>query len=247
MRAVCLSCAIAALTCLGLADASSGVALATRRGSVVGQGSSHPLGHGRPGPLRADGRYLIDPEGRVVILHGLFAVWKQQPLFPSGIDSTSDPSLPSFTDGDADEVRTLGFDGARVSWYWEGLEPTQGNYSSTYLNGIAGAVGRLSSRGVYVVLDAHQDQYDQLFGNEPGFPKWSAVSDGQPLAPAPLDPGYVGWKFPLGYFHTSTELRSATCTPTSASAGRASERPSPAPGRSWLSASYTTRCSPAMT
>ncbi len=206
MRALCLSVVVAALAGVGLVDASRGGALAIRRGSVTVHGSSHPLGRGRPGPLRADGRYLIDPAGRVVILHGLFAVWKQPPYFPSGIDSTSDPSLPSFTDADADEVRALAFDGARLSWYWEGLEPTEGHYSSTYLDGIADAVGRLSSRGVYVVLDAHQDQYDQLFGNEPGFPEWSAVSDGQPLAPASSDSGYAGWKFPLGYFHTSTEL-----------------------------------------
>lgn len=160
----------------------------------------------RPGPLRADGRYLIDPEGRVVILHGLFAVWKHSPYFPAGTDSTTDPSLPSFTDADADEVRSLGLDGVRLAWYWEGLEPAPGQYSTSYLNGIAGAEQRFASRGVYVVLDAHQDQYDQLFGNKPGFPEWSAVTDAQPVAPDPTDPGYSAWKFPLGYFHSSTDL-----------------------------------------
>jgi endoglycosylceramidase len=159
-----------------------------------------------PGPLRADGRYLVDPEGRVVILHGLFAVWKQPPYFPAGTDSETDPSIPSFTVADADEVQSLGLDGVRLSWYWEGLEPARGRYSATYLSGVAGAEQKFASRGVYVVLDAHQDQYDQLFGNEPGFPEWSAVTDGQPVAPDQSDPGYAGWKFPLGYFHPSTEL-----------------------------------------
>ena len=31
--------------------------------------------------------------------------------------------------------------------------------------------------GVYTVLDSHQDQYDELFGNKPGFPRWAAVSE----------------------------------------------------------------------
>ncbi len=172
----------------------------------VADGPPRPSPVSAAGPLRADGSSLVDPDGRVVVLHGLFAVWKQPPLFPAGTDSATDPSLPSFTDADADEVRSMGLDAARLAWYWEGLEPTQGQYSSTYLDGIAGAEQRFASRGVYVVLDAHQDQYDHLFGNEPGFPEWSAVTDGQPLAPDPTDPSYSGWKFPLGYFHTSTEL-----------------------------------------
>jgi endoglycosylceramidase len=178
----------AVLAAAGIATIAPGIALAAA------------------GPLRADGRYLVDPEGRVVILHGLFAVWKQPPYFPAGIDSTTDPSTPSFTDADADEVQSFGLDGVRLSWYWEGLEPTQGHYSTAYLSGIAGAEQKFASRGIYVVLDAHQDQYDQLFGNEPGFPEWSAVTGGQPVAPEPSDPGYAAWKFPLGYFHTSTEL-----------------------------------------
>jgi endoglycosylceramidase len=159
-----------------------------------------------PGPLHVRGRFLVDPQGRVVILHGLFAVWKQPPYFPAGTDNPADPSTPSFTNADADEVRSLGLDGVRLSWYWEGLEPTQGAYSRPYLNGIAGAEAKFATRHVYVVLDAHQDQYDQLFGNEPGFPLWSAITDGQPVAPASTAPGYSGWKFPLGYFHPSTAL-----------------------------------------
>ena len=183
-----------------------GAAVVGAPGGALAAGPATRARFDAPGPLRADGGQLVDPEGRVVILHGLFAVWKQPPYFPAGSDSATDASIPSFTDADADHVESLGLDGVRLAWYWEGLEPAQGRYSATYLGGIAGAEQKFASRGVYVVLDAHQDQYDRLFGNEPGFPQWSAVTDGQPVAPDPSDPGYVGWKFPLGYFHASTEL-----------------------------------------
>ncbi len=199
--------ALRGTTCFAIAALATSASAGTAAGRPGSNGSRRAWRASLyPGPLRAAGRYLVDPDGRVVILHGLFAAWKQPPYFPAGIDDPANPSTPSFTGADANLVRALGFDGVRLAWYWEGLEPAPGRYSGAYLAGIAGAEHRFASRGVYVVLDAHQDQYDHLFGNEPGFPAWSAITDDAPLAPAPTDPGYTGWKFPLGYFHLSTEL-----------------------------------------
>ncbi len=153
-------------------------------------------------PLAVHGRVFRDADGRTVILHGLFAVWKQDPLYPADTDGSGNG--PSFTTGDADLVQELGVDAARLTWYWEGLEPTQGTYSSTYLDGVAAAVSKLSERGVYTVLDSHQDQFNRRYGNKPGFPVWASVDGGLPLAPLSTDPAYKNWKFPLGYFHPST-------------------------------------------
>ncbi len=194
-----------------LAPLLAGLALAVAP-AAAGRPAAHRVAatgagrHDPRGPLAAHGRFLVDPQGRVVILHGLFAAWKQAPLYPAGADDPANPSTPSFTSADAATVRGLGFDGVRLAWYWEGLEPAPGQFSASYLNGIAGAEAKLAERGVYVVLDAHQDQYDHLFGNEPGLPPWTAITGGEPVAPASTDPGYAAWKFPLGYFHTSTEL-----------------------------------------
>ncbi len=173
--------------------------------SVAGlQGAAPARAGAARGPLAAAGRYLEDPSGRVVILHGLFAVWKQPPYYPASDDDPSQPSLPSFTAGDADAVSSLGLNAVRLAWYWEGLEPSPGDYSAAYLEGIAAAEGKLARRGIFTVLDSHQDQYDELFGNKPGFPHWAALSDGLPLAPDPGDAAYAAWKFPLGYFQPAT-------------------------------------------
>jgi endoglycosylceramidase len=157
-----------------------------------------------PGPLVAAGHDFRDPQGRVVVLHGLFAVWKQPPYVPSTVDHPDNQQLPSFTEGDADIVRGLGVDAVRLAWNWQGLEPTQGTYDDDYLNGIANVQGKLAARGVYTVLDSHQDQFNTLQGDKPGFPKWATLTDGLPGAPDPSSSSYSQWKFPLGYFHAST-------------------------------------------
>jgi endoglycosylceramidase len=170
-----------------------------------------PAAAGARTPLRADGRLLRDARGRVVVLHGLFAVWKQPPYAPAGTDDPANPAAPSFTAGDADAVRALGADAVRLAWFWQGLEPTPGTYDSGYLERIAGVQAKLADRGVYTVLDSHQDQYDTLFGNKPGFPVWSAVYDG--LALHPLD-------FPLGYFQPATDRAFGNLYASAPAAGR---------------------------
>src|SRR5438552_1496012 len=56
--------------------------------------------------LRHDGRWLIDPSGRVVLLHGLNAVWKHAPWAPP---ATAD----GFTARDADFLAANGFNAIR--------------------------------------------------------------------------------------------------------------------------------------
>ena len=186
MRARAAALAVLALVAAG---ASAGPALAA--GGVAG-------------PLRAVGPTLRDPQGRIVVLHGLFAVWKQPPYVPAGADDPADPAHPSFTDADADAIRRLGLDGVRLAWFWQGLEPSPGRYSTAYLDALAAVQARLARRGVFTVLDSHQDQYGLRFGDKPGFPDWATLSDGLPVAPAPSDPAFAAWRFPLGYFHPAT-------------------------------------------
>jgi endoglycosylceramidase len=175
LPALCARCAVLALCALSLA----GAAVRT------------PIAAAADGPLRVDGRHFVDPKGRIVILHGIFVVWKSDPLYP-----LDDPTSPNqFLSADAANIREAGFDLVRLAWYWEGLEPTQGAYSQTYLDGIAAVEEKLADDGVYTLLDSHQDQFNRTFGDKPGFPQWATVIDD--LAPNPLP-------FPLGYFQPAT-------------------------------------------
>lgn len=143
------------------------------------------------GPLETKGRYLVDPAGRVMILNGIFAVWKSGSLGP-----VDDPTSPNaFTGTDAAAIREAGFDLVRLAWFWEALEPTQGIYSDGYLDNLVAAEEKLADSGIYTLLDAHQDQYNRTFGDKPGLPDWTVQTNG--IAPDPKP-------FPLGYFKAAT-------------------------------------------
>ncbi len=78
---------------------------------------------------------------------------------------------------------------------WSQLEPTAGNYSSTYLNRVAQVVGWARQQGIYVILDMHQDQYSRYIlpatktaapsgctpsGGSDGAPSWAVLADAKP-------------------------------------------------------------------
>jgi endoglycosylceramidase len=152
--------------------------------------TSTPLAGAVPGPLTVKDNRFVDADGRVVFLHGLFGVWK----IPGGLppDST-DPD--GFTPADADTVAGMGFDGFRLAWFWSDLEPTQGQYDTTYLAGYKTLADELEQRGLFVLADSHQDMYSSVFNGD-GFPTWaSPASD--------TDPNPKG--FPLNYFTAPTE------------------------------------------
>src|SRR5689334_2188703 len=92
----------ALLTSLALAGALSG--------SFAATASADPA----PGPkLQREGRYLVDDQGRLVIVHGLNFVWKSAPYAP--------PDTPNgFTQADADWLYDHGFNGARLGILWAG-------------------------------------------------------------------------------------------------------------------------------
>ena len=75
------------------------------------------------GPLRPDGRFFVDREGRVVFLHGLFGSWKIPGVWAPP-DSATDPA--GFTAADADRVAALGFDAFRLAYFWDGFSRSRG-------------------------------------------------------------------------------------------------------------------------
>jgi endoglycosylceramidase len=181
------------LTVPSTAGAAAGVTTATKAANATGAPAGYtptPLAGAVPGPLTVENDRFVDADGRVVFLHGLFGVWK----IPGGLppDST-DPD--GFTPADADTVASLGFDGFRLAWFWSDLEPTQGQYDTTYLAGYKALANELEQRGLFVLADSHQDMYSSVFNGD-GFPTWaSPASDTDPNPEA----------FPLNYFTAPTE------------------------------------------
>jgi endoglycosylceramidase len=145
------------------------------------------------------GPNLVDRSGRVVIFHGVNAVYKHAPyvLYP-------DKGKPwNFDASDARLMQSLGFNVVRLGILWEGLEPgtlgpnnpsvctpgAPGNphqFNRTvaldYLHKVAETVDLLGRYHIYTLLDMHEDVYSQAFRGE-GAPAWAVCTDGIPIQP----------------------------------------------------------------
>lgn len=133
--------------------------------------------------LRRLGSWLVDRQGRVVILHGVNAVWKLAPYVPPD-------SVHGFSAADADWLSAHGFNAVRLGVLFAGVMPHQGLIDPDYLEKIDRVVKLLASRKIYVMLDFHQDLYGDAYRGE-GFPAWT-------LRPARFDE-VLQAGFPLGY------------------------------------------------
>lgn len=155
--------------------------------SAAGGFASDALGLPAAAPLhsqlRREGRYLVDAQHRVVLLHGVNAVWKLPPYAPPD-------TAEGFTAADADWLRAHGFNSVRLGVLFAGVMPAEGVIDSAYLDRIDRVVQLLTSRGIYVLFDFHQDIYSERYGGE-GFPAWAVNSNGIPAT-------NIG--FPANYF-----------------------------------------------
>jgi len=134
------------------------------------------------GSLRAASPFLRDGQGRVVLFHGVNAVWKLPPYVPSAA---------YFDDGDGQFLADNGFNSVRLGVLCAGVEPARGRYDESYLDRIEAIVDMLGRHGIAVLLDFHQDMYNEKYAGE-GFPDWAVIDDGLPNLPV--------FGFPGNYF-----------------------------------------------
>ncbi|MEJ7583319.1 MAG: cellulase family glycosylhydrolase [Acidimicrobiales bacterium] len=132
-------------------------------------------------PLSAEGRWLVDRSGRVVLLRGVNMVQKSPPYHPAGA---------GFSEDDAAFIARQGFNVVRLGVDWGALMPQPGVIDRGYIDGLARSVRDLKRHRIFVVLDFHQDGYGPLtHGN--GFPEWATLTDGLPNPPAVFPLYYV--------------------------------------------------------
>lgn len=162
------------------------LALALLLAALAAPGSSRAS----TGPvvLHREGRFLVDARGRVVLLHGVNAVWKRAPYAPPD-------TAAGFTARDADWIAAQGFNTVRLGVIFAGVMPRRGVVDGHYLDQVARVVDLLAARKVWVLLDFHQDLFSERFSGE-GFPAWAVHDDGLPV---PVDAG-----FPGNYFQPAT-------------------------------------------
>ena len=112
--------------------------------------------------LSVRGANFVDPAGRIVILRGL-NLGSDAKLPPFAARASLDPLIP------------WGVNAIRLVFTWEAYEPQPGAYNEDYLAGITRLIDDAWSRGVYVVVDMHQDAYSRYLGGGcgEGFPSWT--------------------------------------------------------------------------
>jgi endoglycosylceramidase len=123
--------------------------------------------------LSHQGPWLVDPGGRVVILHGINAVFKRAPY-------VAPATAAGFTARDADFLARNGINGVRLGVLFAGVMPKPGVIDQHYLARIDRIVQLLADRKIWVLLDFHQDAFNERFAGE-GFPDWATNDDGLPF------------------------------------------------------------------
>jgi endoglycosylceramidase len=135
-------------------------------------------GHGR----------IVDAEGREVLLRGVnlnaFVDYWQGGEFPI---------VFPFTEADADLMAAIGWNTVRLLVSWSRFEPAPDVYDPDYAEQVRDAIVLLASRGIYSIVDLHQDAWGAtlaapadttcMFGQEPalgwdGAPAWATLDGG---------------------------------------------------------------------
>ncbi len=106
---------------------------------------------------------FIDSKKRQHVFHGVNVVYKLPPYVPitSGFDKDN-----SFSAVDIARLKQWGFNIVRLGVMWPGVEPTKGQYNSTYISEIETIVSMLEENEIYVILDFHQDLWHRQFCGE---------------------------------------------------------------------------------
>lgn len=142
--------------------------------------------HAEPDAKR--GGRIVDDRGREVRLRGvnvnaLADYWKGSRF----------PTVFGFEKRDPDRLQAIGFNAVRLLLSWSRVEPEPGVYDAKYLAQAAAIVERLRAKGIYTILDLHQDAWGATLAapdgttcsqqSEPalgwdGAPGWATLDDG---------------------------------------------------------------------
>jgi endoglycosylceramidase len=171
--------AVASAAPVGAVGAADGATGAARRRPAL-----------RPLHVAHDGRpRIVDDRGREVTLRGVN-------VNSLGDYYAADPTLPPVlpvTGADWNRMAAHGFSVVRLLVSWSRLEPRPGLIDRGYVEQIRRAVDAAARRGMYTVIDMHQDAWGKHIatpaghpcppGREPaigwdGAPAWATITDG---------------------------------------------------------------------
>ena len=114
---------------------------------------------------------IVDLQNRIVIYHGLNV---------ANHSKSSPGNIPRVTPEEYAQMREWGFNLVRYLVFWEAIEPEAGRYDEEYLARTWQEIDLLTSMGMDVLIDFHQDLFARRFGGN-GFPDWAVNDGGRPF------------------------------------------------------------------
>ncbi|MFA5940457.1 MAG: cellulase family glycosylhydrolase [Sinimarinibacterium sp.] len=128
-----------------------------------------------PQKLSRNGRWFLDDQGRVVVIHGTNMINKLPPY---------SPDVLGFDEEDLRFLADNGFNGIRLGFSWAGVEPNPGEYDDAYIGKIVALAAAAARHGLLPVVNFHQDGYAEKYGGN-GAPEWASIDYGIPGSPLP--------------------------------------------------------------
>ncbi len=124
---------------------------------------------GAPRFVVRDGE-VYDAQGRIAYFRGV-NVSGNAKVAPDHL-----PFQPSETQW-WDYLKAWGFNLVRFTVFWEGIEPVKGHFDRVYLGKVKRLLEEAGKRGIYVMVDMHQDLYSRWLHGD-GAPAWAVWEAG---------------------------------------------------------------------
>ncbi len=146
-----------------------------------------------------NGVWISDAQGRYLVFRGVNFGSRSKlppylpiaPLHQSKIDDTILTEEIELVKSELDLLKKLGFNIIRLLISWKGIEPkpnpnldeilTEGEEYLSYVNK---TINELYKRGLFIILDFHQDIAHEIYGGD-GFPDWALGIDEVHKKPKP--------------------------------------------------------------
>jgi endoglycosylceramidase len=117
--------------------------------------------------LEADGFH--DTQGRLMQFRGVNVAG----------NAKLPPFIPFEDSGWWDMLAYWGFNMVRLTLFWEAIEPEPDQFSNSYLHKVKWMTDEVARRGIYILLDMHQDLYSRWLQGD-GAPDWAFPSNINP-------------------------------------------------------------------